>query len=219
MTAPYYQDEFVTLYHGDCREILEWIAADVLIFDPPYGVDYQSRSRRDKLASSILNDRDTGVRDAVLALWGTSRPSLTFGSWKIERPAGTRARLIWDTKGALGMGDLSIPWKPSDQEIYVSGSGPWQGRRDSNVLSFAPVQSTAKNGRHHPHEKPVRLMAELVSKTVGTVADPSAGVGSTLVAARLLARPAIGVELDERYCEIAASRLSQQAFDLGGDLL
>lgn len=214
MSTPFYQDDFVTLYHGDCRKVTDWLQADVLVFDPPYGVDYQSGSRRDKLAASILNDKDTTVRDSVLSMWG-DRPALTFGSWKIARPAETKARLIWDTKGALGMGDLSIPWKPSDQEIYVTGKGKWRGNRDSNVLSFAPVQSMAKNGRMHPHEKPVRLMAELIAKTVGVVADPTAGVGSTLVAAKLLGRRAVGVELDEEYCEYAATRLSQQAFDLG----
>lgn len=209
----YYEDELVTLIHGDCLAINSWAEADVLIFDPPYGIGYNSRRQRDTLASSIQNDTDTSVRDSVLELWG-DRPALTFGSWKIPRPATTRARLIWDTKGALGMGDLSIPWKPSDQEIYVTGRGPWVGRRDSNVLTFPPVQSMGKNGRTHPHEKPVRLMAELIFKTVGTIADPTAGSGSTLVTAKLLGRRAIGVEIDEFYCEVAAKRLAQGAFDL-----
>ena len=213
---PYYEDDLVTLYHGHLEEHGRWLTAGALIFDPPYGVDYQSGRRREKLASSILNDTDTSVRDAALRMWEPDKPALVFGSWKIRRPEGTRARLIWDTKGALGMGDLSIPWKPSDQEIYVLGKGPWQGARSNNVLSFAPVQSTAKNGRKHPHEKPVRLMAELIAKTFGVVADPTAGSGSTLVAAKMLGRASIGVELDERYCEEAAKRLSQQAFDLEG---
>ena len=214
---PYYEDELVTLYHGDCLELADhWIDADVLVTDPPYGVDYQSGSRRDKLAASILNDKDTTYRDGVLSIWGKSKPAIVFGSWKIARPEATKARLIWDTKGALGMGDLRIPWKPSDQEIYVLGNGPWKGDRTNNVLSFAPVQSTAKNGRQHPHEKPLRLMDELVSKTIGVVADPFAGSGSTLISAARLKRRAIGVELDERYCEVIAKRLAQQTFDLEG---
>ncbi|MCS4277391.1 site-specific DNA-methyltransferase (adenine-specific) [Mycetocola sp. BIGb0189] len=209
---PYYEDDLVTLYHGDCRELTEWQTADVLVTDPPYGVDYQSGARRDKLAASILNDKDTAVRDAILAAWG-DRPALVFGSWKIDRPAATRALLIWDTLGALGMGDLRIPWKPAHQEVYVLGDGPWQGKRSTDVLSFAPVQSTAKNGRHHPHEKPLRLMDELIAKTVGSVADPCAGSGSTLVSAARLGRRAIGVELDEAYCEVIAKRLSQPTFN------
>jgi len=211
--TPYYADETVTLYHGDCREVTAWLAADVLVTDPPYGIGYKSGSRREKLAAEILGDEDTTIRDAVLELWG-DRPALIFGTWRIPRPAGTHTRLIWDTKGALGMGNLAIPWKPSDQEIYVLGNG-FHGRRDSNVLRHAPVQSTAANGRRHPHEKPLSLMTELIAKTLGTVADPTAGIGSTLVAAKMLGRPSVGVELDERYCEIAARRLDQGVLDFG----
>lgn len=207
VTAPYYADDLVTLWHGDCRERLDWLTADVLFTDPPYGIDYQSGSRRDTLAASIAGDKDTGVRDAVLELWGTARPALVFGTWRIPRPAATHTRLIWDTKGALGMGDLSVPWKPSDQEIYVLGYG-FAGRRDSNVISCAPVQSMARNGRTHPHEKPVALLASLIGKCpTGTIADPFAGSGSLGVAAKMLGRPAVLVEQDERYCEIAARRL------------
>jgi site-specific DNA-methyltransferase (adenine-specific) len=209
MTSPYYADEYVTLYHGDCRIITEWLAADVLICDPPYGIEYNS-GRPSTLARSISGDDDTALRDWILEQWG-DRPAIVFGTWRISRPAGTRARLIWDTKGALGMGDLSLPWKPSDQEIYVLGKG-FAGRRTSNVISCAPVQSMAKNGRLHPHEKPVALLAadDLLGKCpAGDVADPTAGSGSTLVAAKLRGRRAIGVELEESDCENAARRLSQ----------
>lgn len=211
----YYEDDFVTLYHGDSiHEHQEWLSADVLVTDPPYGVSYNSGSRRDTLKASILNDTDTTVRDAALEAWG-ARPAIVFGSWKIERPAKTKALLIWDTKGALGMGDLRIPWKPSHQEVYVLGSGPWQGKRDTDVLSYAPVQSMAKNGRLHPHQKPLPLMEALIAKTVGqTVADPFAGSGSTLVAAKALGRKAIGVELDEADCELAAKRCQQEVLDI-----
>jgi site-specific DNA-methyltransferase (adenine-specific) len=206
----YYEDDFVSLYHGDClTEHREWLEADVLVTDPPYGVDYQSGRMRETLAASILNDKDTHIRDSILEAWG-GRSALVFGSWKIARPAATKALLIWDTKGALGMGDLVIPWKPSHQEIYVLGSGRWQGKRGTDVLSYAPVQSTARNGRLHPHEKPVPLMSALIAKTVGSVADPTCGSGSTLVAAKALGRKAVGIELDEAYCEVAAKRLAQE---------
>lgn len=209
---PYYQDELVTLYHGDCLEQKLWLDADVLIWDPPYGIDYNSGSRRDNLAASILNDEDTRVRDEVLALWYETgqRPSLTFGSSRIEKPAGTKQTLIWDKGSALGMGDLRIPWKPSHEEIYVLGN--WagaRGERGSDVIKCNPMQATARLGRLHPHQKPLPLMQELVSKApLGTIADPTAGVGSTLVAAASFGQRAIGYEMDESYCEIAANRLS-----------
>lgn len=204
----YYQADGITLYHGDCREHTEWLIADVLVTDPPYGISYNSGCRRETLAASIEGDETTELRDWALTQWAP-RPALVFGTWRIPRPTGTRARLIWDTKGALGMGDLTIPWKPSDQEIYVIGSG-FTGHRGSNVITCAPVQSMARNGRNHPHEKPVPLLASLIRKCPGgLIADPFVGVGSTLVAARYEGRQALGVETDERYCEIAATRLAQ----------
>lgn len=215
LPRPFYEDGSVTIYHGDMRGIgprIVW--GDVLVTDPPYGIDYNSGRRRADLAASIEGDRDTSLRDELLDEWWP-KPALVFGTWRIPRPKDTKARLIWDTKGALGMGDLSIPWKPSDQEIYVLGSG-FTGHRGSNVLSVAPVQSTAKNGRLHPHQKPVALMAALLEKCPdGTVTDPFMGSGSTLVAAKQLGRKAIGIELEERYCEIAAERCSQEVLDLG----
>jgi site-specific DNA-methyltransferase (adenine-specific) len=211
---PYYADESVTLYHGDCREVTAWLDADVLVTDPPYGIDYHSNQRRQTLARSIAGDKDARARDDVLFYWG-DRPALVFGTWRIPRPAATRALLVWDTKGALGMGAMDLPWKPAHQEIYVLGKG-FKGRRDSDVLTVAPVQSLGYNGREHPHEKPVTLMKQLIAKCPpGTVADPFAGSGSTLVAAKQLGRKAIGVELEDRYCEIIAKRLAQGVLDFG----
>jgi len=216
---PYYQDDLVTLFHGRAEEISEWTTADVLLVDPPYGIDYNSGSRREAVAASILGDKDTAVRDAILALWGAQRPALVFGSWRVERPAGTKMLLVWDKKGALGMGDLSIPWKPGHEEIYVLGAGAWRGDRTSDVLRVAPVQSTSRNGRLHPHQKPLALMEELVRKLPGgVVADPTAGVGSTLLAASRLGQRSVGVELDEAYCEAIVKRLeSDRAQALFGD--
>lgn len=223
--SPYYQDELVTLYHGSCLPLedetdftLAWRDADVLVSDVPYGIDYNSGSRRENLAASIEGDKDTAARDRVIDQWqrhhiqGVEAPALIFGTWRIPRPISTRAVLVWDTKGALGMGDLSIPWKPAHQEIYVLGKG-FHGRRSSDVLTAAPVQSTGKNGRVHPHQKPVALMEALIDKCPpGVIADPFAGSGSTLIAARNLGRKVVGVEIDEAYCEQIVKRLGQQAF-------
>lgn len=216
--TPYYFDDLVTLYHADCREMLDTLGhlfeSDCLVFDPPYGIDYQSGAPREQgNARSIANDKDTAVRDYVLERWGTVRPALVFGSWRIPRPVGTKGVLVWDKGGALGMGDLSIPWKFDHEEIYVLGSG-FVGKRDSgSVLRHPPEQSM---GRLHPHQKPVGLLSMLLAKVPGEVLDPCCGVGSTLVAAKARGRTAIGIEMDERYCEVAAKRLAQDVLDLGG---
>lgn len=205
---PYYEHDGITLFHGDCRDLLSEVSAEVMVTDPPYGIDYRSGFASATLARSIAGDKDSSLRDAVLAWWG-DRPALVFGSWRIPRPQGTRMVLIYDKGGALGMGDLSLPWKPSHEEIYVLGSG-FSGRRDSNIIQ-GRTQSTASKGRFHPHEKDHRALASLLLKCPpGTVIDPFCGSGSTLVAAKSLRRKAIGIEIDERHCEVAVRRLRQE---------
>lgn len=212
MGEPYYADESVTLYHGDCREVTEWLAADVLVTDPPYGVAYVSNFNRDrrnaKRGRPIAGDDDTDVRDAVIAAWG-DRPAIVFGRWNVPRPAGVRRRLIWDKGASVGMGDLSIPWGPSDEEIYVLGEG-FVGKRSGSVIRSQMLMSADRDRPDHPTPKPVGLMEALVAKCPpGVVADPFAGSGPTLDAARRLGRQAIGVEIEERYCELIAKRLAQ----------
>lgn len=210
----YYSDDLVTLYHGDCREVTAWLDADVLVTDPPYGIAAQlERGRGGSYGSSpwaytqIAGDDTTAARDSALEAWG-NKPALAFGSWKQPAPSATRATLVWDKGEASGMGDLAIPWKPNWEEIYVLGSG-FVGKRDSGIIR-AQVVTWASKGREHPNMKPVGLMQQLLDKCPpGTVADPFAGSGSTLVAAKQLGRRSIGVELDEQYCEIAAKRLAQ----------
>lgn len=215
----YYQDDYVTLYHGDCLELADlWTCADVLVTDPPYGM--RLRSGRDGHFEdlAIEGDDSTDARDAALSAWGG--PALIFGRWSEPRPIGTRAVLTWEKGEHVGMGDLALPWKPNTEEIYVLGKG-FTGRRSGSVIKAHAIAGTvgqgAKGTRHHPTEKPQALMEALIAKCPpGTIADPFAGSGSTLVAAKALGRRAIGVELEERYCEIAARRLSQEVLDLWG---
>lgn len=199
-----------TLYLGNCLDVLDEIdTPGSLITDPPYGIGYKSGYRTELLwqgQSAIAGDECTSIRDRVIA-WVDGLPSLVFGTWKAIRPPGTKQVLIWDKGGALGMGNLSIPWKPDHEEIYVLGSG-FVGRRDrGSVLRFPPVQSTAKNGRLHPTEKPVELMRELCRKSPGPIFDPFMGSGSTGVAALQLGLEFIGVELVPEFFDIACRRI------------
>jgi DNA modification methylase len=210
---PYYADEFVTLYCGDAvRHLFDddgSLADAVIVTDPPYGISYHTNSaRKPGNARKIKGDKTTQLRDFLLLWADEDQPALIFGSPRVPKPEAAKGTLVWDKGGALGMGDLSLPWKFDHEEIYVLGRG-FVGSRDSgSVLRFPPVQSM---GRDHPHEKPVELMTSLIVKCPAdrVILDPFAGSGTTLVAAKRLGRRAVGIELEERWCEIAAQRCSQ----------
>ncbi len=213
---PYYQDDQVTLYHGDCLTIPAWLDADVLVTDPPYGMAFQSGQRAERFAK-IAGDDDVTVRDDALALWGYEKPAAVFGTWRVERPKATRQVLVWDKRGAgPGMGDLATAFGSSHEEVYLIGRWEKRNARRGSVITTdsSPAALTTKIG--HPTPKPVGLMEILIAAAPeGVIADPFAGGGSTLVAARNLGRKAIGVELEERYCEIIAKRLDQMCLDFG----
>lgn len=206
MTEPYYQDEWVTLYHGDALENEDWRTAEVLVTDPPYGMAYVSNASKFGSSKPIEGDNDPDLRDRALALWG-DKPALVFGRWDVPRPAGTRNRLIWFKDLGPGMGDLKMPWGHDEEEIYVLGNG-WAGQRGSNVIRARGYSASAKGRPNHPTPKPPSLIEALLEKTPdGVIADPFVGSGATLIACRALGRRAIGVELEEEYCELTAQRL------------
>lgn len=213
---PYFEDDLVTLYHGDCLEITEWLAADVLVTDPPYGMAYVSnKSKYDGPTEAIANDNSTEIRDLVIDMWA-EKSALIFGTWKVARPKNVKQLIIWDKGDVPGMGDLSLPWGPTHEEIYVMGNtNGFYGKRGGAVIRANTLGAMDSRRPAHPTPKPVALMERLIEKTVGVIADPFAGSGATLVAARNLGRKVIGVELEEKYCEIIANRLSQQVFDFG----
>lgn len=207
MTAPYYADDWVTLYHGDCRELTGWLAADVLITDPPYGMGYYLHSRAGKGAAiEVVGDQSTAMRDEVLAMWPRRKLSMTFGSWRNAKPACDQV-LIWDKGEEAALGHPMF--FSAFEEIYVRGVG-WIGQRGPNVIR---INGLARGGQQrktigHPTPKPVSLMERLVSHVPhgASIADPFAGSGATLVASRNLRHRAIGVEVDERHCETTARR-------------
>lgn len=204
----YYQDESVTLYHGDCRNIGAWQTAQVLVTDPPYGMAYNSGWRKGEAQAAIAGDGDTVLRDWVLSKWGP-RPAIVFGRWSVRRPENVGVRIVWDKGEWPGMGDLKMPWGPSDEEIYILGKG-FVGQREGTVIRVNRLATQSESTPDHPTPKPVSLMERLIAKCPpGVIADPFAGSGATLVAARNQGRKAIGVELEERYCEVIAKRLAQ----------
>jgi site-specific DNA-methyltransferase (adenine-specific) len=241
MTKPYWTDGQVSLYLGDCLEVMEEMtpgSVAAVCTDPPYssgGRRENSRSLRKSMLRSEADDdwirgdamstqgfiwlmRQCGLQwRRILAPGGHA---LSFIDWRMAanlaaalESADLRQHptLVWD-KAAFGMG--TIFRNQHEFIVHMSAGNPSDPqRRDvGNVLRFPAVR-----GGVHPTEKPVPLLHTLLSVVTppgGVVLDPFAGAGSTLMAARDLDRPAIGIESDERWCEQAARRLSQSMLTL-----
>ncbi len=192
---PYYEDDLVQLFHGDCREVTAWLEADVLVTDPPYGLGDRWQGGTWGAAPMYADARRWDVKpdDADLLTMIGDRPAVVWGGNYFTLPP-SRCWLAWIKNPAMNtMADFELAWTSLDKpaKAYTSTRNP-DGQRD------------------HPTQKPVGLMRWTIGHMPeGSVADPFAGSGTTLVAAKYLGRRAIGVELDERYCEIAAKRLAQ----------
>ena len=128
MSTPYYVDDLVTLYHGDCREITEWLDADVLVTDPPYGINWkrsENKRRNSRAHAGIVNDGDTAARDDILQMWG-DRPGAVFGSLYAPFPADHRQALIWRKPGDAGVVGSNHGWRRDVELVFLTG--PWPKR-------------------------------------------------------------------------------------------
>lgn len=211
---PYYSHAGITIYHGDCREIMPGLDWEVIVCDPPYGLGIVF-GRSDE---TVLGDEGVYLRNWVAS---HRQPKIIFGSPRVPEPEDVRAKLIWNKSELTGMGDLQFPWKLTHEEIYILGEGFRSVRRRGSVLSY-PARPSWTNHPDcltglHPTEKPVSLMVDLLECCPWKeVLDPTCGTGPTLQAAKKLNKLAIGIEIEEKYCEIAAKRLSQEVFSFTG---
>ena len=221
--TPYYQDDHVTLYHGDCREITEWLSGDVMVTDPPYGRGWRQgdtgsrRGWKSDAHPGIAGDESTDLRDVVLARWAP-RPAVCFGDLLMPPPVRAQQVLVYDKGDSAGFAGPVAGFRRNVEGIYLVRMPAGGLGGASSVLRSAGIEppNLAKQAGH-PHAKPVDILRRLIDACPpGVVVDPFAGSGSTLRAAKDLGRRAIGVELDERYCEIAANRLGQEVLDFGG---
>ena len=217
--TPYYSDDLVTIYHGDCRE---WMPeADVIVTDPPYGIGFRNHAQRHTAPSSVRpRGRGYGRDWAAIVGDGQSfdpsplldRPAILWGAnhyaSRLPDSGGWR---VWDKRrGGTVSPDMNgshaeLAWTNLDSTVRVF-SYLWNGyQRDGEV------------GDHfHPTQKPIALMRWCIEQTTGVVLDPFMGSGSTLVGAKNAGRRAIGIEIEERYCEIAATRCAQEVLGLVG---
>lgn len=222
---PYYEKDGITIYHGDCREIGSVVPAEpqVWVFDPPYSSGgFQEAGRAagsigrmidDSIAFDRLSTRGYGLmlRDVLRfsrncselciftdwRMWTATTDAIEYAGYQV------RAMVVW-AKPRSGIGR---PWL-NCHELIAFGM---RGAADKDRVGAPNVIDAPRSSNSlHPTEKPVALMGRLVANMAdGVVVDPFMGSGTTLVAARDMGRRAIGIEIEERYCEIAAKRLAQ----------
>lgn len=223
---PYYQDATVTLYHGDARDILPDLGRDfdLVLTDPPYGQQFAGQGVKTAGANIRADGARQGVRVARQVLFEASQLTkpdahlLVFCHWESWPDFYDAVSPLFPIKNALiwwkdrgGMGDTDMEYARDYEVILFGASGRRSiaGRRDGAVLKGFPPVGT---DRIHPTEKPENLLRHLIRKHCplgGSVVDPFAGCGSTLVAAKAEGCTAIGIEVEERWCEAAARRCSQ----------
>ena len=217
---PYYEQSGITIYHGDCRELTAVLVGDLLVTDPPYGIKWDrglNSARWSRSQPGIVGDDDVSARDAILDFW-LPKPAIVFGSDLAPKPESTRQTLYWQKPNDAGVYGAYLGFRRDVELIFLCGSLPKRVPEWSSVLRSAIPSignPTSPAGKfQHPHAKPVDLLRKLIGLAPGVVVDPFMGTGSALVAARWENRAAIGIEIEERHCEIAAKRLSQEVLPL-----
>ena len=219
---PYYQDDYVTIYHGDCREILpELPKVDLVLTDPPYGVDIAGK---DKVGGSVLADNTRHIvsdwdKDRLssatieIVLKAGNEQMIFGGNYIADLLPPSPCWLIWNKRGnysSNNFADCELIWTSMDKPSRIYKYF-WQGMLQQDMKN--------KEKHYHPTQKPVSLMkwCILQAKKADTILDPFMGSGSTIRAALDLNRKCIGIEISERYAEMAAKRCSQNAFDIVTD--
>jgi site-specific DNA-methyltransferase (adenine-specific) len=226
MISPVYDENGITIFQGDCFEVMTQLqnkSLDLLITDPPYGVDFKSNNSDnfEKIENDLPTDRakvDQRITKA-LKLLKEARHFYVFGEWDYTHPTAAITELIWDKK-LVGMGALENPWGPAHEKIWfgstcssISNIKKGYGKLSARMRKGSVISEDRKTGlgaKRHPTEKPVNILRQLIesSSVIGeTVFDPFMGVGSTLVAAIIEGRNAIGIELSQNYVDIAIERV------------
>ena len=210
---PYYDHAGIQIYHADCREVLPSLPqVDLVLTDPPYGIGEARGKNKSLTKLAVAKDYgvdawdDRPVDGTVLKLAiSAGQWSIIFGGNYFELPSSS-CWLVWDKiNGASDFADCELAW------TNLSGAVRLIRYRWAGMLQ--QYGGKDKEHRYHPTQKPLPVMRWCVKRApddVQTILDPFMGSGTTLRAAKDLGRKAIGIEIDEKYCEIAARRLAQE---------
>jgi len=216
--TPYYDEHAgITIYHGDCREVLPQLGkVDLVLTDPPYGIGEAAgkNASRGKMSQPVdygnVGWDDVPVEQITMdAVVQHGEYAAVFGGNYYAMPPSS-SWFVWDKEnGKTDFADCELVWSNFGCAVRIIRH-QWNG-----------MLRVGREPRAHPTQKPLRVVQWVLSLCPAaptTVLDPFMGSGTTLVAAKQLGRRAIGIELEERYCEIAAQRLSQEVFNFQGDM-
>lgn len=196
---PYYEDSAVKIYLGDCREILPQLGpVDLVLTDPPYGVGIAANPFRQRFKPSAWDNEPCAAELLTMARRGANQAIIWGGNYFDLPP--TQRFLVWDKVQPEDFSSAMC------ELAWTNLAGPAKLFRRCVTEYF----------KEHPTEKPLDLMTWCLSfaPTAETILDPFMGSGTTLRAAKDLGRKAIGIEIEEKYCEIAAKRMAQEVLAL-----
>lgn len=207
LPSPYYQDSAVTLYHGDCREIVPLLGRfDLLLTDPPYGIDFagQPTKWQRRAGHKPLAWDSARPEPQLLAAQGHADSAIVWGgNYYAHIFPPSRCWLSWFKPDAPpSMGNVEYAWTSLDQ--------------NSRMIEHS-ISATNGERLGHPTQKPLRVILWSMQHVpdARTILDPFAGSGTTGRAAKDLGRKCVLIEREERYCEIAAKRMAQEVLPLG----
>ncbi len=211
---PYYTEPGIEIYHGDCREVLPGLGkVDLVLTDPPYGMGMTGQTGGAGKGKGATRTRDYGdvAWDGEPVNWGLLWELLTLGKYaccwggNYYPVPPSPSWLVWDKMNTGNFADCELAWTNYGSAVRIIHH-LWNGMARKNL-----------EPRFHPTQKPLDVMKWAITKCPGepqAILDPFMGSGTTLRAVKDLGRKAIGIEIEEKYCEIAVKRLRQEVLDL-----
>lgn len=232
---PYYEDDAVTIYHGDCMDVLPTLSGvQMVLTSPPYNLGQPPGTKWTALSGGYGEHSDdlphdeyvAWQHDVLNACWSTLADDGAIYYQHKPRVGGPVVLLPLELNPSLPLRQI-ITW---DRGSGFNRTGSYYVPRYEWIMLLAKpaFRITTRDvddlwrippvsGSDHPAPFPLALATRAIGTTAAElVVDPFAGSGTTLRAAKDLGRKAIGIEKSERFCEMAAKRMGQEVLDLGG---